>query len=302
MAKKLFLGTPVLVLALVFGLVLAGCPADTGGGGVSLPSAENISAAPAFPSGVTDLPTSASNAEDLFRSGLSALTSSRSDESLYQAERNAVNAASAKLMGDTTSAQALYLEQHKSDTSISGSGDLDQTTGKIKVTGSSAGSMNLPCTLGEYVAGMMGGTAYVEKTGDKTSSSRSDSRTYTIGGPGNFQEHSNYKIAGIITAESDSSSEEEYVGLKDKDTVYNRSSDSSQKWAYTLTISNGSRAAKFRFSIAWKSDQPSSPNRSSSQEISDLEVYDNTDKLLYTIGSSSYSTISLSNIASFGGF
>ena len=154
------------------------------------------------------------------------------------------------------------------------------------ITGSTYSFLSTNLTYGDVIPHMPAFSNALKNNGDSYSSSISGSRTFAIKDgyiKAKVDSGPTYFIAGYFTVEYDSS---EDVTLKDKaKKIYSENGYETNKVSLTLSISDGINGAKFRISMSDKDSGSGDFIREAGLNYitSGLEVYDNNNKLIYTI-------------------
>lgn len=305
-----------IVIALVFAVVLAACSdgsSDSGGGTVGLLGAPSVNGIQTYYEAGLRPVTSQSDAEDLFE----ALTNNlwRFIDILEDADDQAFDKAF-KAANGGMSLDFAYLMTKAQEKGINMSLNINddlallevaKNNGQVtplvraKITGTEKATFSLnPQTLYQYQ--LQDGLAAVN---DSLSYSLSSDRKFDINTgfiefSSGYYNPTTYKVAGIIQTEFKMSGKNT---LKDKNNAtYDKfvGSDNGQhRVAVALTVSDGTRGAKFRFSFAdkWNSEWRSTID-SGSSNYSDIEVYDDLNNLRFTIQSNNVSTWEWRNLAS----
>jgi len=271
------------VMLLVLGLVLAGCDTDAG----SVADTVALLAAPGV-SGIAEYENTSVNsysaAYDLFEAVCYAVD--RIYDELSDANWEAFNDAFDKKYDKTIGAYMMSLAAGKSGSySININDDEGLKTYSSTVTegtikGSNSGSMSLNNhTFQDY----FDGNPLVDN-GDSVSFSTSAVRTFDIS-KGYIQfvyGGKTYKLSGIIKTEYNYNGKET---LTDKDNyVSSYNNDNTVKVSAAISVSDGTRGAKFRFSASEKWNEYSrSTGGNSVASYSDIEVYNNANTKIYTI-------------------
>ena len=277
-----------VVLALVFGLMLAGCSDDSSASGiVGLISPEPVQSLQNF---TGTMVASEDEARELFKSINYA---SNFFEILLDAESEAFEAAfETKYDMDMMSYMAEKMNQKSASFSVNLNDSRtfpdysNITAGKI--SGSQTSSVSLTnLTIGDFFDNSGGNLI---NDGDKATMITTGKRTFAItDGFAEFQawdeisgSWQTFNAAGYISTDYTGSQNSTLVDA-DKG-IYQGSNNSVSKVAVTLTVSNGTKGAKFRFSASNLSNSTMRNVTSRDEEnISDLEVYDNSNTLRYTI-------------------
>ena len=161
--------------------------------------------------------------------------------------------------------------------------DADIKAGKI--TGSTNGVTSTSLTFGDILPHMDDPADALKNNGDTVSSNMTSSRTFAItdGYINTVTGWGSYKVAGYITMEQDYSSNNTLKN-KAKDIVF-KIENQTDKVSMTLSISDGANGAKFRISKSEIRSKSGDNKRDASGSFATtgLEVYDNSNNLIYTI-------------------
>jgi hypothetical protein len=270
---------------LIFASVFIGCKEDDG---LSLPDGKKVSDLQDYDASLTTV--------DSKEEALNLLYNAITKGSGYGS--NALFAMLGNANDDTYKAafekkyemtQSLYFSENYNEKSVSFSVGIDDSE-KLKerasvalasIKGSSSRTWKSNLTYGEYNSYFT-----THKNDDWRSLSSSINKTFAItDGFYTFTSNSpttTYKIAGVVTVEGKEYSK---TTLKDSDTKKTEdSNDGSEKVSAALTVSNGTKAAKYRLSYSSEGNSNiRSANGYSGSILSDIEVYGNDNELLYTI-------------------
>jgi hypothetical protein len=288
-------GTIVLIAAGL--LLLVGCPSETSSGDTpSLLGTPNVKDAPAWESGATFVKDRDEAAELLNGFLLKCYSTLRS--SLTAADSDAFEAAFKESNGMTVDA---YTKAKALEKSVSYSQKINDTTVLAKAIGDGVQASIKGSSSGKFSSNKPLGSVLMSAVGDTSSSSIKVSRTFsitsgsldiTVRGEYDYDKweyvYVPYKVAGIIKTEYNYSGNSKVKEVTPRGDSYDTrgpySSNTERKAAAVLTISDGTKAAKFSFSV---SDGSKSKGRSSEwnggDDRSDIGVYDSNNKLQYTI-------------------
>lgn len=306
MKKSIMYGMIVLFAAGL--LLLAGCPQESSSSGApSLLSAPNVKDAPAWESDVPFV-KDRDEAYSLFRNFFYSLGTSYSTSAYSKLESILADADSTAFEKEFIKSNGSWLSfvlANLGKKSISFSQKIDDTTELAKaidnnVTASIKGSSSVKFSANKPLfTASMTDTEDTPVKGDTVSFSTKTSRTFSItSGSAKVNGYTSsitYNVAGVIKTEysgSGSSKVTEVIERKNGDdkvfyeTIDSESSKNEYQTAAVLTLSDGKKAAKFRFSLSDGGEQKSRNTGKVSGNIkSDIEVYDGNNKLQYTIPS-----------------
>jgi len=286
---KVILGA-ILALTLIFCFVSCG---DDGGGGFGLPSSKSIKSLPKYEGATV---TSASQARELwnavnnnaaFFNGLKAAEKKAYDDAFDKKYKKSQSSYYEDIREQTKASVSVSIDDNETLKT-----ELNKTIDSVKearIKGSSSASFSSNLTLG-YTNGLffwaLGGSP-----GDKISETYSEKRdfnitdgfyTFTTGSGTLFSPYVTYNVTGSISVENYSSYKITYKDKPRDDEDFGEES----KISVGLTISDGTKGAKFRFSAASDNNTYRRKVEEDSQYItSDVEVYDNDNKLIFTLTS-----------------
>ena len=315
--KNLFKFLGIIALVAVIGFSMAGCKTedegdgngDGNGGGVvstmSAPGINEIANIP-FESGVPPISTMTEA-----RSLLNGLNTAAGNlgNILSSADWDAFDRAFRVKHNDSLDG---FIQQQKNNKSVSYSLNINDNaplkeTISTVLTGNIKGSNNASISLNNQALAVYLSTPVgLKNKDDNVSMSISANRTFTIdsGYIGVSYGGTTYKVSGIVKMEY---SAREKSTLKDSfNSIETGSYSEVSKVSAALVVSNGTRAAKFRFSVAEEGNTNArSIDQSSSYNCSDVEVYNQLNQLILTIPASEISTYNWSSLAqnfAYGGF